>query len=199
MSIDQARAEGLCLRYPENLGLHQVVTYEMAVSMLVKATTLSQQVPFAWGWIDKPVDGQMFLIFMPPQSSFPIDGLRYQEGENRYIIPAGANRELEITESKYGFIPSSTDTSAWRIRRRYRLSKGGHPQLVLVHYGKGAGAPIIPTLAAQPVRSYPLRPFSEPSVYVMGDKLGQKVYPPGHPLQGQPYHPPAPADKFFVG
>lgn len=119
----------------------------MAVSMLLKAVNVSQQLPFHWSWIDRPNEGQVFLIFIPGQGSFPNDGIRYQEAENRYSIPAGANTELEITESKYGFIPShpsspspSPDTSAWRVRRRYRLIKGGHPQLVLVHYGRGVGA-----------------------------------------------------------
>jgi hypothetical protein len=46
-------------------------------------------------------------------------------------------QELEITEIKFGFIPDSQDTTAWRVRRRYRLHKGGHPQLVLVHYTRG--------------------------------------------------------------
>lgn len=40
-------------------------------------------------------------------------------------------------EVKFGFIPNSTDTTAWRVRRRYRMHKGGHPQLVLIHYGRG--------------------------------------------------------------
>ena|SRR5882762_6964491 len=93
-------------------------------------------------------EGQVFLIFLPPQSGFPNDGIRYQEPDNRYSIPAGSStRELEITESKCGFIPSSPgtgftspDSTAWRIRRRYRLTKGGHPQMVLVHYGRGPAA-----------------------------------------------------------
>lgn len=38
---------------------------------------------------------------------------------------------------------------------------------------------IMPAFANQPVRSYPLRPVNEPSVYVLGEKAGQKVYPPG--------------------
>jgi hypothetical protein len=36
----------------------------------------------------------------------------------------------------------------------------------------------------QPVRSYPLRNFSEPAVYVMGDKAGQKAFPPNAGPQG---------------
>lgn len=46
---------------------------------------------------------------------------------------------------------------------------------------------IIPALMNQPVRNYPLRVPTEPSVYVMGDKMGQKVYAPGTgPMHGGP-------------
>ena len=102
---------------------------------------------------------------------------------------------------KFGFIPGSSDTNASRVRRRYRLQKGGHSQLVLVHYTRGPatrGLPnfndhiviwpqclyprlsdIQPALMNQPVRAYPLRTVNEPSVYVTGDKAGAKMYPPG--------------------
>lgn len=43
-------------------------------------------------------------------------------------------------EVKFGFIPNSQDNTAWRLRRRYRLHKGGHPQLNLVHYTRGPQA-----------------------------------------------------------
>lgn len=46
-------------------------------------------------------------------------------------------QEIEISEVKHGFVPNSQDTTAWRVRRRYCLHKGGHPQLVLVHYTRG--------------------------------------------------------------
>lgn len=46
-------------------------------------------------------------------------------------------KELETHEIRYGFIPSSTDTHGWRVRRRYRLVQGGNPQLMLVHYSRG--------------------------------------------------------------
>lgn len=39
-------------------------------------------------------------------------------------------------EVKYGFVPG-VDNAAYRVRRRYRLLKGGHPQLVLIHYSRG--------------------------------------------------------------
>jgi len=84
---------------------------------------------------------------------------------------------LEVHETKYGFVPGS-DSNAWRCRRRYRLSKAGHPSLFLVHYTQGPQTQILPALN-QPVRIYPLRVVNEPSVYISGDKMGQKVYPPG--------------------
>lgn len=37
----------------------------------------------------------------------------------------------------------------------------------------------------QPVRNYPLREINEPSVYVVGDRAGQKVYPGQNPTQQQ--------------
>ena len=122
-------------------------------------------------------------------------------------------------EVKFGFIPNSQDTTAWRVRRRYRLSKGGIPQLALVHYTRGQqtctclrciafnGLPkgfsffpplfslslwhtaILPALLAQPVRSYPLRPLNEPPVFVLGDK-NRMAYPQGGVSQPPP--PPAP-------
>ena len=36
----------------------------------------------------------------------------------------------------------------------------------------------VPSLLNSPVRQYPLRQITEPPVYVMGDKAGQKAYPP---------------------
>ncbi|RDB14897.1 SWI/SNF and RSC complexes subunit ssr4 [Hypsizygus marmoreus] len=179
MSFQQAQAEGLCLRYPENLGLHREISYGAAVDMLLRAVSMAQTVPFGWGFVDKPAEGQVLLLFLPPQAPFPIDGLRFQDQEVKFAIPVGAGRELEVYEAKFGFIPGSQDTNAWRCRRRYRLTKGGNPQLVLVHYTQGPQTQILPALMNQPVRSYPLRNVNEPSVYVSGDKVGQKIYAPG--------------------
>ena len=46
-------------------------------------------------------------------------------------------QELEVVEARHGFIPLSGEMVASRVRRRYRLIKGGHPFLVLVHYSRG--------------------------------------------------------------
>ncbi|KAF9219133.1 hypothetical protein BS17DRAFT_789878 [Gyrodon lividus] len=179
MSFQQPHPDAPCLRYPENIGLHANVTIEVAVNMLVRAAQLSSTVPYSWTFIDKLVEGQAVLIFLPNPTQFPNDGIRYQDQETRYALTAPGGREIEVMEIKYGFVPNSQETSAWRVRRRYRLLKGGHPQITLVHYTRGPAIQIVPSLLNTPVRQYPLRQITEPSVYVMGDKAGQKVYPPG--------------------
>ena len=40
-------------------------------------------------------------------------------------------------ESKFGFIPGSGENVANRIRRKFRMIKGGNPQLILAHYSRG--------------------------------------------------------------
>ncbi|KAG6879230.1 hypothetical protein C0992_004291 [Termitomyces sp. T32_za158] len=202
-NFQQAQAEGLCLRYPENIPPHRDINYETAVNMLLRATAMSTNVPFAWGFVDKPPgksrfsrvcdaflgylidspEGQVLLLFLPPQSPFPNDGLRFQEQEVKFTMPAGNNRELEVHEVKFGFIPGGQDSNAWRCRRRYRLTKGGNSSLVLVHYTQGPQAQIVPSMMNHPVRNYPLRTVNEPSVYVAGEKMGQKVYPSGGLMQ----------------
>jgi len=125
------------------------------------------------------------LIFVPQQLAFPTDGLRYQENEQKYVIPV-SGRELEVCEVRFGFIPNH-DNAAFRVRRRYRLTKGGHPQLFLIHYFRGQSIPIVPSLN-QPLRAYPLRQPNEPAVYVLGEKMGQKVpvAPGPGPMGGVP-------------
>lgn len=97
------------------------------------------------------------MLFLPPHTPFPNDGIRWQENETTHVMNAGANRvsaqviliarggadiigqpqELEVSEIKSGFVPDSQDHTAWRLRRRFRLLKGGHPNIVLVHYTRG--------------------------------------------------------------
>ncbi|KAF9454857.1 hypothetical protein P691DRAFT_655442 [Macrolepiota fuliginosa MF-IS2] len=189
--LAQAQSEGLCLRYPESAGMHREITLEAAVNMLVRAAQVAQTVPFTWGYIDKPTEGQTYVLFLPPERPFPNDGVRYQDSEAKYVVPVGNGREMEIGEVKFGFVPNSQDQQAWRFRRRYRLIKGSHPQLVLVHYIRGPPAPINPTLFTQPVRGYPLRGITESGVFVAGERAGQKAQNP----QGNMMHsqmPPGP-------
>lgn len=52
----------------------------------------------------------------------------------------------------------------------------------------------------QPARAYPLRPVNEPSVYVAGDKLGQKVYTSGvNPMHGGSGPGPMPPATIGIG
>ncbi|KAF7356989.1 SWI/SNF and RSC complexes subunit ssr4 [Mycena venus] len=184
--MQQLQAEGLCLRFPESLGMHRELTIDNAAVLLIRGTQHALNVPFNWGYVDKPQEGQTLLLFIPGQSPFPNDGIRYQEPETKYTVSvniAGQPRELEVHEVKYGFIPGA-DAGAFRQRRRYRITKGGHPQMILVHYSRGPLTQIAPALMNQPARSYPLRIFNEPAVYVIGEKAGQKVFPPGGGPQG---------------
>ncbi|KAG9308472.1 hypothetical protein JVU11DRAFT_11814 [Chiua virens] len=179
MSFQQPHPDAPCLRYPENIGLHVNVTIETAANMLARAAQLSLNTPYAWTFIDKPVENQVMLLFLPNPAQFPNDGIRYQDQETRYALPAPGNRarEIEVMEIKYGFVPNSQEASAWRVRRRYRLLKGGHSHITLVHYTRGPMIQTVPSLMNSPVRQYPLRQITEPSVFVLGDKVGQKVYP----------------------
>jgi hypothetical protein len=48
------QAEGLCLRFPENLPPHANLSHEVAVQMLGRAISLATQIAFQPSYIDKP-------------------------------------------------------------------------------------------------------------------------------------------------
>ena len=50
----------VCLKFPENLGIHAQITYEQAVTMLSKAVQLATQIPFVWSHIDKPAGERVY-------------------------------------------------------------------------------------------------------------------------------------------
>jgi len=186
--MSAAMQEAPCLRYPEALGMHLEITIEFAFNMLTRGISMAQTVPFSWTYIDKPADGTLLLLFIPPQNPFPNDGIRYLDSEAKYTVPVGPpnTRELEIHEVKYGFIPGNPqDTMASRIRRRFRFIKGGPTQLILVHYTRGP-AVSIPPHANQAVRAYPVPMINQPPVFVLGEKVGQKVFPPGAGMHTTP-------------
>ncbi|KAG1848302.1 hypothetical protein DFJ58DRAFT_796436, partial [Suillus subalutaceus] len=89
---------------------------------------------------------------------------------------------VSLSNAVHGCAPTllfiySQDTAAWR----YRLHKGGHPQLVLIHYYLPSVNPIeiVPPLFNNSVRHYPLRQNTDPPIYVMGAprKGGSKSLP----------------------
>jgi hypothetical protein len=88
--------------------------------------------------------------------------------------------------------------NAARVRRRYRLVKGGHPFLVLVDCSRGQSIrqslflshtnafkttriAVPPPLKNQPNRQYTLRPHNESAVFVLGERQGQHI-PAGGPI-----------------
>ncbi|KAF9485907.1 hypothetical protein BDN70DRAFT_870852 [Pholiota conissans] len=184
VQFNQAAQEGIYLRFPDNIAPQRELNYDLAINLLTRGMAMAQSIPFTWSYIDKPMDGSIYLLFHPVNTPYVIDGIRFQDTEVKYSIPAGA-RELEVQEIKYGFIPNFQDTNASRLRRRYRLIKGGNPQLMLVYYTRGPPTQIPPALMNQPVRLTPMRSINEPAMFVAGDKIGQKVYPPGvGPMHG---------------
>ena len=48
------QAEGLCLRFPENLPPHANLSHDVAVQMLGRAISLATQIAFQPSYIDKP-------------------------------------------------------------------------------------------------------------------------------------------------
>ena len=42
------------------------------------------------------IDGTILLLFLPHNSSFPIDGIRFQEPEAKFTLPAGPRVSGEI-------------------------------------------------------------------------------------------------------
>jgi len=172
------------LRLSRDFSLQPTITYEQAVSILIQAYQVSANVPYAMSLIDKPNEGEMHIVFLHPQlPHLPPDGVRFLEQEQRYAIQVPPHRELEVFEVKFGFVPGGGETAASRVRRRFRLSKGGHPNIILLHYSRGPSHAIPQQILHQPIRAYPLRPSQEPPVFVLGEKAGQKVFPVGHPQQ----------------
>jgi hypothetical protein len=90
--------------------MHREINLEAAVNMLLRATHVAQTVPFTWGYIDKPAgrfftvdhrsghidaqnsEGQTYVVFLPPDRPFPNDGIRYQDNEGKYAVPAPNGR-----------------------------------------------------------------------------------------------------------
>lgn len=50
----QSHPEGSCLRYPDQIAPQREVSYEAALNMLLRAMSMAQNVPFSWGYVDRP-------------------------------------------------------------------------------------------------------------------------------------------------
>ena len=69
--------------------------------------------------------------------------------------------EVEVMKSKHVFAPGSGENVASCTRQKFRLVKGGNPQLILVHYCSGQAvrkspslSKIYPTLSTFPIHHF---------------------------------------------
>ncbi|KZV67915.1 hypothetical protein PENSPDRAFT_754536 [Peniophora sp. CONT] len=180
MAVPQNDQPALC--YPEDLQRNPNLSHDSAASMLMKAAELaSKGAGFVYKFIDQPPEGSMWVVFTRPDVPPPQDGVRYLEQEQRYPVALNNGIEMEVSETRFGFIPAK-EQGATRVRRRYRVIRGGHPGLVLYHYSRGPAQPVPPQLAMAPIRAYPLRhPPQDVGIVVMGEKQGQRVNMPPRP------------------
>lgn len=54
MAAPQQISDGLCLRFSGDIQNQPALSIEMAVNLLIRGTQASLQLPFAWGYIDRP-------------------------------------------------------------------------------------------------------------------------------------------------
>ena len=102
-------------------------------------------------------EGQLFLIFVSPQLPFPPDGIRYQEQEQRYVLPVGNGMvRIEIKYFHGYWKPSELPDD---------LGVGGHGSEVWFHSWGGLyhriprAQKVSPAKRwASPTRPYPLFP-----------------------------------------
>ena len=59
MATPQQIADGLCLRFSGDIQHQPTLSIEMAVNLLIRGTQASVQLPYAWGYIDRPA-GMLF-------------------------------------------------------------------------------------------------------------------------------------------
>lgn len=64
MATPQQISDGLCLRFSGDIQNQPALSIEMAVNLLIRGTQASLQLPFAWGYIDRPAG----MLFSSPPS-----------------------------------------------------------------------------------------------------------------------------------
>lgn len=171
-----ARPPDCVLRCTHHFGSKPGLTFDEAAQLLHQLCQgPGANLTYSWQFIDRPAEGDVHVYFQVSAPTPLIDGLQYMESEQTYRpLP-----DLEVHEIRFGFIPGiHGEKEASRVRRRYRLTHGGHPNIVLVHYSRGHAKPVPPAMNI-PVRNYPLPMINEPPMYVLGEKSGQRAMPPG--------------------
>ena len=54
MASPQQIGDGLCLRFSGDIQPQPALTMEMAVNLLIRGTQASLQLPYTWGYVDRP-------------------------------------------------------------------------------------------------------------------------------------------------
>ena len=182
------------LQYPNvpSLGIESVA------EMLAKAATIATTAPFQWQYIDKPIEGSIYLVYIPAHSPPPPDGYMYMDAEQSYQTTV-QGRQLDIWEHKFGFTPG-VDGVTCRLRRRFRLGGKGPNELSsslwLLFYTKSEENQRVQVNLAQarpqPPRQYPLPQTQSKPFNLFQSQMGVSLIPLGGLQQGAPppYAPP---------
>ncbi|CAG8689818.1 10235_t:CDS:10, partial [Acaulospora morrowiae] len=115
------------LDYPKQ----KVVSPTYVADIFDKAILSMDRIIFTHSIIDKPQEGQLYLISLPPTTEVSSDGYHYLDAEITLKSNLPDGRELLCSERKQGFAPGDPITS--KVRRRYRFATG-HSDLQLLHY-----------------------------------------------------------------
>jgi len=148
---------------------------DVITTSLYRQTALSSNVPYKWGFIDQPKDGDIYLIY---HRGGPLtDGLMYLEQEHRNMVPRQSpGPEIECFEARQGFIPGQ-DSQAFRIRRRFHFARSqGNQHLFLVHYSRSQQPVPVAAHLHQNIRNYPLPALPPINVFVAGPRASEIVH-----------------------
>ncbi|CAH1758361.1 10591_t:CDS:10 [Entrophospora sp. SA101] len=108
------------------------VSPSYVADLLTKANNLLNRIAFAYSIIDKPQEGQIYLILLSPNEEvIPPDGYHYLEPEATHKVSLPDGREMIVMEKRHGFASNDQITSI--IRRRY-FFVNNHNNLQILHY-----------------------------------------------------------------
>ncbi|THH16176.1 hypothetical protein EW146_g4421 [Bondarzewia mesenterica] len=204
MSLQQLQAEGVCLRFPENLQPHASLSQIEAAQMLTRAIQLSTHVAYQWTYIDKPHVEFLSMCYMRPDVCMPSVALGTRSRRSEIRLYPQLRRDKRVPRSPpvpltQGRSPAARPRALFArsvIASVFSLINADEPcshHLYSHHFVfLRPVAAIPPLLMNQPARPYPLRMINEPPMFVLGEKAGQKVIP-HNGLQGLSGVPPAPS------
>ncbi|KAG8871941.1 hypothetical protein FRC20_009971 [Serendipita sp. 405] len=150
------------------------LNFDVVTTNLYRQSALTSNVPYRWGFIDKPKEGEIFVIF---HRGGPLtDGLMFLEQEHSFLVPKqGQGPDIECYEAKQGFIPGQ-DSQAFRIRRRYHFIRPHNPNVWLVHYSRSPTPVPVAMHLHQQIRQYPLPNLPALNTFIGGNRMGEMAH-----------------------